>query len=74
MIMTIPSFGTSPSFKITQELVQGVNSWEEFSVGYSTTNSDCRSASFTPPKGKTVSRAVVKYSGTILVKKTTGQN
>ena len=72
MIMTIPSFGTSPSFRITKELIQGVSSWEEFSVGYSTTNSDCRSSSFTPPKGKTVSRVVVKYSGSISVRKKTG--
>ena len=28
MIMTIPSFGTSPSFGITKELIQGVSSWD----------------------------------------------
>ena len=72
MVSTIPRYGTSPSFRITKELVQGMSSWEEFSVGYSTTNSDCRSASFTPPKGKTVSRAVVKYSGTIMVRSKRG--
>ena len=72
MVMTIPRCGTSPSFRITKDLIQGVSSWEEFSVGYSTTNSDCRSSSFTPPKGKTVSRAVVKYSGSISVRKKIG--
>ena len=67
MKFTVPKFGTARAFRITVPLTQGVSKFEEFSVGYSTINSDCRGQPFQSPDEQYVAKAVVRVEGKIKV-------
>ena len=67
MQFTVPKFGMARAFRITVPLTQGVSNFEEFSVGYSTIDSDCRGQPFQSPAEKYVAKAVVRVEGKIRV-------
>ena len=67
MQFTVPQFGTARAFKITVPLTQGQSNFEEFSVGYSTIDSDCRGQPFQSPDEQYVAKAVVRVEGKIKV-------
>ena len=67
MQFTVPKFGTARAFRITVPLTQGQSNFEEFSVGYSTIDSDCRGQPFQSPDEQYVAKAVVRVEGKIKV-------